>query len=53
MAAAILKAPQTNQMEIEAQRGRIAALKVALAASSDPAAKRLMTMADYLVKKSV
>ena len=53
MAADLLAAPQSNQTEIEAQRGRVAALKRALSALPQPEAKRLLTMADYLVKKSV
>jgi len=53
MADAILHAPQGTQNEIEAQRARVAELKAALATLSQPAAKRLLGMADYLVKKSV
>ncbi|MDR3088794.1 MAG: pyruvate:ferredoxin (flavodoxin) oxidoreductase [Desulfobulbaceae bacterium] len=53
MATAILQAPQTSQAEIEAQRDRVAALKSTLTTLGPPQAKRLLTMADYLVKKSV
>ena len=49
----ILNAPQTNQEEIDAQRARVAKLKDKLAASDATAAKRLLSIADYLVKKSV
>jgi len=46
-------ADQSNQAGIEAQRGRVAELKKALAGCPEPEAKRLLTVADYLVKKSV
>ncbi len=49
----ILNAPQTNQQEIDAQRERVAKLKAKLAASEAVAARRLLSIADYLVKKSV
>ncbi len=52
-AAAILDADQVTQMDIEAQRGRIADLNTALKASSDTVAKRLLHLTDFLVKKSV
>ncbi len=51
--AQIKNADQTNQAGIEAQRGRVAELKKKLADCPDPAARRLLSMADYLVKKSV
>ena len=35
------------------QRGRVAKLKEALAGCDEPAAKKLLSLADYLVKKSV
>ncbi|MDR3629888.1 MAG: pyruvate:ferredoxin (flavodoxin) oxidoreductase [Desulfocapsaceae bacterium] len=53
MADEILKASQKTQTEIEAQRGRVAALKEVLAASKNIIAKRLINVADYIVKKSV
>ncbi len=53
LAEAIKSAPQANQAEIEAQRGRIAELKAALEGKTDKIAKRLFHCADYLVKKSV
>lgn len=52
-ARAILEAKQTTQTEIEAQRTRIAELKTALEKTGDIRAKRLIYLADYLVKKSV
>jgi len=51
--AEIRSADQSNQAGIEAQRGRVAELKAKLADCPEPAAKRLLTIADYLVKKSV
>jgi pyruvate-ferredoxin/flavodoxin oxidoreductase len=50
---AILHADQSSQTAIEAQRARVARLKQVLAECEDPAARRLATLADYLVKKSV
>ncbi len=44
---------QTEQKGIEEQRSRVAKLKDACQGSSEPVVKRLMTVADYLVKKSV
>jgi pyruvate-ferredoxin/flavodoxin oxidoreductase len=49
----IRDADQSNPVAITEQRKRIAALKKKLAASSDPEAKRLHDLADYLVNKSV
>ncbi len=53
MADGLLDATQNNQGEIEEQRERVAALKGALDGSSNIIAKRLLPVADYLVKKSV
>ena len=53
MAGEITSATQKTQDEIEAQRGRVAKLKEALAGSKSVIAKRLLPVADYLVKKSV
>jgi pyruvate-ferredoxin/flavodoxin oxidoreductase len=53
MAADILKASQANQNEIEAQRERVGKLKSVLAASDSIISRRLLPLADYLVKKSV
>ncbi len=50
---AILDADQSDQAGIEAQRLRIAELKKALAGNPEPSAKRLASLADYLVQKSV
>ncbi len=47
------KASQKTQDEIEAQRDKVAALKETLASSDSIIAKRLINVADYLVKKSV
>jgi pyruvate-ferredoxin/flavodoxin oxidoreductase len=53
VAAEVKDADQSTQQAIEAQRARVAKLK-ALAATCDCAeCKRLVTVADYLVKKSV
>ncbi len=52
-AAAILDAEQKTQMDIEAQRARVAAVKDELAGNPDIIAKRLISLGDFLVKKSV
>ncbi|MFV0438638.1 MAG: pyruvate:ferredoxin (flavodoxin) oxidoreductase [Desulfopila sp.] len=49
----IMSAPQATQMDIEAMRALVAELKTALKGKSDIHAKRLLPIADYLVKKSV
>ena len=49
----LLTASQKTQAEIEEQRERVAKLKEKLSGSNDPVAKRLLAVADYLVKKSV
>jgi len=51
--AEIKNADQSTQEGIEAQRERVAKLKQGLASCTEPAAKRLISLADYLVKKSV
>ncbi|HEX8960358.1 MAG TPA: pyruvate:ferredoxin (flavodoxin) oxidoreductase, partial [Geobacteraceae bacterium] len=51
--AEIKDADQSTQAGIELQRERVANLKAGLVACTEPAAKRLITLADYLVKKSV
>ncbi len=53
MATDLIKASQTTQDEIEAQRERVAQLKEKLSESNEAVAKRLLHVADYLVKKSV
>ena len=50
---AILHADQSSQAGIEEQRVRVDKLKNLLASCEDPSSKRLATLADYLVKKSV
>ncbi len=50
---ALLEAPQSSQLEIEAQRERVAELKEKLAAGDFAKAAQLQHVADYLVKKSV
>ena len=52
MANELLKASQSDQDEIEAQRDRVADLKDKLAGNDSLTAKRLLPVADYLVKKS-
>ena len=51
--AEIKTADQSTQAGIEAQRKRVAQLKDAIKDCPETAAKRLLTVADYLVKKSV
>ena len=53
LAAEIKNADQSTQAGIEAQRKRVAELKAAIADCPDTDAKRLLTVADYLVDKSV
>jgi len=49
----ILNASQKNQEEIEAQRERVEKLKSILKTIDSEEAKKLLEIADYLVKKSV
>jgi pyruvate-ferredoxin/flavodoxin oxidoreductase len=51
--AEIRDADQSTQPAIETQRGRVAKLKGILAEAGTDKAKHLLTLADYLVKKSV
>jgi pyruvate-ferredoxin/flavodoxin oxidoreductase len=53
LATGILEADQSEEVEIFAQRGRIDGLRETLASIDKPEARRLETLADYLVKKSV
>jgi pyruvate-ferredoxin/flavodoxin oxidoreductase len=53
LAAAILGADQGSEAGIAEQRQRVEALRRQLAAIVAPEARRLETLADYLVKKSV
>ena len=50
---AILTASQTNEAEIKAQRERVDALKAKLSAMNGEEAKRLNSVADYFVEKSI
>ncbi len=50
---ALLKADQTEEAGINAQRERVALLKKKLASLKTPEARRLEILADYLVKKSI
>jgi pyruvate-ferredoxin/flavodoxin oxidoreductase len=51
--SALKGADQTDQAGIETQRARVEQLKEALHAEGSPEAKHLMSLSDYLVKKSV
>ena len=53
LAEAILDAKQSNEAEITQQRERVKLLKEKLAGLDSAVAKELLTVADYLVKKSV
>ena len=53
LAAALLDADQSNEAGIAAQRQRVVELRRQLAAQTSEDARRLETLADYLVKKSV
>lgn len=53
LADAMLAAPQRTESEIRAQRGRLAKLKPILAELETPEARRLLSVADHLVRRSV
>ncbi len=53
LAEEILAADVTSTEAIEEQRARVEALKAVLEKSKDPAAKRMLSLADYLVPKTV
>ena len=53
VAEKILSNPQSNDMEIDAQRDNVAALRAELATMNSEEAKHLSEIADYLIKKSV
>jgi len=53
LAAALLDADQSNEAGIAAQRDRVVALRRELARQTTAEARRMETLADYLVKKSV
>jgi pyruvate-ferredoxin/flavodoxin oxidoreductase len=48
----ILNADQKDWIEIEKQRGRVTDLKKLLAGKKDDPSRRLLSLADYLIKKS-
>jgi pyruvate-ferredoxin/flavodoxin oxidoreductase len=49
----LLAADQSTEAGVARQRGRVQALDERLAGSDDPAARRLLQLSDYLVRKSV
>jgi pyruvate-ferredoxin/flavodoxin oxidoreductase len=53
LAPALLDADQSDEAGIAAQRERVAALKARLDGSDDPDARRLLSLADALVRKDV
>lgn len=53
LATEILNAPQQDEADIWSQRERVAQLKQKLTSLDTPEAQQLMSLADYLVKKSV
>jgi len=53
LANAILSASQKSEAEIQEQRKRVSALKAALEGKADQELKNLLSVADYLVRKSV
>ena len=53
LADAILNASQKTEEELEAQRDRVKELKENLQSLNTPAARNLLSIADYLVRKSV
>lgn len=53
LVAALLSAPQKDEADIYQQRERVAILKQKLRGIESPEARRLLDLADYLVKKSV
>jgi len=52
-ATALLESEQSDEQGLREQRARVAQLKTQLEAMDTPEAKRLLSLADYLVKKSV
>jgi pyruvate-ferredoxin/flavodoxin oxidoreductase len=53
LATALIEAVQKNEAEIYEQRERVKTLKDKLASINKPEAKRLLTLADNLVKRSI
>jgi pyruvate-ferredoxin/flavodoxin oxidoreductase len=53
LVGALLEADQSTEAGIAAQRGRVAELRKQLRAADTPEARRMGSLADYLVRKSV
>jgi pyruvate-ferredoxin/flavodoxin oxidoreductase len=53
LVTALIEADQSDELGLRQQRDRVAVLRAKLASLPSPAARRLETIADYLVKKSV
>jgi len=53
LVTALIEADQSDELGIRQQRERVAVLRAKLATLPSPPARRLETIADYLVKKSV
>ena len=53
LAGAILSAPQIHELELRAQRDRVAALKAKLAPLDSEAARDLLSVVDHLVRRSI
>jgi pyruvate-ferredoxin/flavodoxin oxidoreductase len=53
LADSLLTTDQSDEAGINAQREHVAQLKANLAGQDDPTARRLLSVADYLVKKSI
>ena len=53
LVTAILQAPQITESDFRVQRQRVAALKTALKGATDPDAVNLLSLADFLVRRSV
>src|SRR6187402_218868 len=53
LVSAILQAPQVTESDFRVQRQRVAALKAALKGVTEPNAVNLLSLADFLVRRSV
>ncbi len=53
LAQEIIEAPQESETEVRAQRARVETLKERLSGADDPAGRRLLELADHLVRKDV
>jgi pyruvate-ferredoxin/flavodoxin oxidoreductase len=53
LADSLLTTDQSNEAGINAQREHVTQLKAKLAGKDDPAVRRLLSVADYLMKKSI